>query len=257
MRSVVLVCLVIGALMPVQQSAADELKDDAVSRVAHSHHPDVAQAIARIYIKQTGLTRIRTALADHGRAAGLGKDWNASAPEWQDAESRLSTVIDDTLARRVEDPQWFYDALSRESSRIFNAEEADEVATHFASEGGRLQCELIDYKVVGEMLMTNYTFTNRIRQDVHGTEKEMAHLQELWWAQEPFKKRDFSQYPNAMHFAGGATGVKYVKMLVMQGVAALMTHINLVAGETTQSIAQAESEIDPFIARFQSRTIKQ
>jgi hypothetical protein len=235
---------------------ADALKDDAISRVAHSHHPDVAQAIARIYIKQTGLTRIRTALAAHGRAAGLGAGWNASAPEWQAAEAKMATLIDDALARGVEDPQWFFDALAEESARLLSAEEADEIATHFASDGGRMQSGLIDYKVVGEMLMTSYTFTNRIRHDVRGTEKEMSHLQELWWAQDPLKDRDFSKYPNAMHFAGGATGVKYVRMLVTQGVAALTSHINVVAEETTRSITKAEGDIDPFIAQYQARVVK-
>jgi hypothetical protein len=156
----------------------------------------------------------------------------------------------------VEDPQWFFDALTQETARFLSAEEADEIATHFTTEGGREQSSLIDYKVVGEMLMTNYTFTNRIRQDVRGTEKEMAHLQELWWAQEPFKERDFSRYPNAMRFAGGATGVKYVKMLITQGVAALMSHINIVAEETVRSVDNSGSAIDPYIAQYQARVVK-
>ncbi len=243
----------VTAFAQVHSACADELKYDAIYRVAHSQQPDVAQAIARIYVKQSGLTQIRAALAARGRAAKLGTSWNNGAPEWQAAETRMATIVEEVLTRRVENPQWFYEALSQELTQKFKAEEADEIATHLESEGGRLQAALIDYKVIGEMLMTQYTFTGRIRHDVPGTEKEMQRLQTLWWIQEPFKKRDFSEYPNAMRFAGGATGVKYVKLLVTQGVAALTSYIDQVAKETTQAVASSEADLALFVEQYRSR----
>jgi len=41
--------------------------------------------------------RVRQRLAEQGRALGLGKEWNASAPEWQDAERRIEPRIREAL----------------------------------------------------------------------------------------------------------------------------------------------------------------
>jgi hypothetical protein len=232
---------------------AKELKMDAISRAVHSHEPDVPQAIARIYIKQSVLTKVQEAMAAYGREHKLGRDWNATAPEWRAAETQVIAAVEAQLNRRIDDPQWFFDVLTNAAMPMLKAEDADEVATHFATEGGQLQVRLIDYKVLGELVMTSYSFTNRIQYNVPATEADMLHLQDLWFAQEPFKKRDFSGYPNVMKFAGGATGLKYMKMLVTQGVPSITGYIDQVAREVAREASLGDEQIAMFAAQYRSR----
>lgn len=41
--------------------------------------------------------QVRQRLIEQGRALGLGKEWNAAAPEWQDAERRIEPRIREAL----------------------------------------------------------------------------------------------------------------------------------------------------------------
>ncbi|MBI3527913.1 MAG: hypothetical protein HY067_08080 [Betaproteobacteria bacterium] len=115
---------------------ADDAKGQAVARLAASHDPEIPIAIGCVVIKQAGLKAIRAMLADRGLARGLGPDWNPAAPEWQAAEGQLAELVDDLIAVRLEDPAWFREGLGGAAADVLNAEEADEIATHFATEGG-------------------------------------------------------------------------------------------------------------------------
>ena len=105
-----------------------------------------------------------------------------------------------------------------------NAEEADEIATHFATDGGSKQRAVIELLLVGETLIANYTFTDRIRYDVKGSEREMERCRSVWWVTDHTKIYDFTPYPNAIRFATQDPGVKYCKMLAIQGIDAIKQH---------------------------------
>jgi len=250
-------CLALITLLAAASSAfgaTDALKDEAIARLAASHDPAIPLAIGRLYVKQAGLQSARTLLAERGKAEGLGADWSPRAPEWQGAEMQLTRVIDDLIARRVDDAAWFREAWAREAARFLNAEEADEIATHFSTEGGRQQRAVIELLLVGETLIANYTFTDRIRYNVKGSEHEMQQLQKVWWVTDHLKIYDFTPYPNAIHFATQDPGVKYCKMLAIQGIDALNRHYDAVVQEMTSALRQAGGEIDPYIAQYRART---
>ena len=235
-------------------AAADALKDDAIARLAASHDPTVAIAIGSLVVKQAGLDAIRSLLAQRGRAAGLGRDWNASAPEWQAAEARLLAIVDENIATQIRDPAWFYRDWAKQAAALLNAEEADDIADHFATPGGKEQRVVIELLLVGEMVMTNYSFTGRIRQNVKGSEPEMASMQAVWFEREPFRVRDFSGDQGAMRFASQPLGVRYVKMLAIQGVEAITAHIDAVVRGTVKSLRERQTDVDPMIAAFRDRT---
>ena len=60
---------------------------------------------------------------------------------------------------------------------------------------------MVELLLVGETLLANYTFTDRIRYGVKGSEREMEQLQRVWWVSDHKKIYDFSPYPNAIRFA--------------------------------------------------------
>jgi hypothetical protein len=245
----------IGAVFIVALSAwADDLKDDAVARLVAIHEPDVPVAVGRLAVKQAGLVAARSLLARRGREAGLDRGWNALAPEWQEAETRIAGTIDALIVRRIEDPAWVRAILTEQFARTLNGEEADEIATHFASGIGREQRIVIEVKVVGELLLANYTFTSRIDDTVRGSESEYARMQKVWSDREPFRVRNFDGDAGAQRFGTRNPGIKYVKMLAMQGVEGMIRHIDAVRDEAAEAVAAAD--IDVYIDAYRARSAK-
>ena len=233
-------------------AATDELKDQTIARLAASHDPEIPVAIGRIVVKQAGLKAIRQRLADEGRRRSLGPAWNREAPEWQAAERDAAAAIDAVIGARLEQGDWLQDGWARVAASVLNAEEADQIAAHFSTEGGREQRVVVELLIVGETVMANYTFTERLDYQVKGTEADVAKLQEIWWVREPFRVRDFSVYPGAMRFAGENPGVKYTKALAIQGIEVVTRRIDAAAAEAA---AQARAiDLDPFIETWRGRT---
>lgn len=236
------------------QWSEDELKREAVARVAESHDPALSVGIGRVYIKQAALITAREVLAERGRAAGLRQDeWNRETAQWQAAERELMQGVDEIIERQVARGAWVQEAWSELIAQTLSAEEADEVAVHFRSEGGQLQRQVIEW-FVGELTLQTYTFTDRLKYGVPGSEREMKDLQVATYER---KERfppiyDLTSYPDAVRFASVDPGVKYFKMMVMQGVHAVHVHLEQVADEVRAKIRARAALADPYIARARS-----
>jgi len=247
----VVLTAVLGAIGP---AAADALKDEAIARLAASHEPDVPLAVGRLAVKQAGLGAARTLLAQRGRDAGLGRGWNAAALEWNEAEAHFSRIVDGVIARGIEDPEWLRAIWTDQAARVLNAEEADEIATHFATLNGREQRIVVEVKVVGELLLASYTFTERISDRVPGSERDFASMQTVWAEREPFRVRNFEGDAGAARFGSRNPGVKYVRMLAIQGVDAMLGHINAVCAEAVRAVSDAAAQAAPFLETYRLRT---
>jgi len=193
-------------------------------------------------------------LAQRGRDAGLGRGWNAAALEWNEAEAHFSAIVDGVIARGIEDANWLRAIWADQAARVLNAEEADEIATHFATPNGREQRIVVEVKVVGELLLASYTFTERISDRVPGSEREFARMQMVWAEREPFRARNFEGDAGAARFGSRNPGVKYVRMLAIQGVDAMLGHINAVCAEAVRAVSDAAAQADPFIEAYRRRT---
>lgn len=164
----------------------------------------------------------------------------------------MADVIDDVIVTRLEQGAWMQEGWARVAAAVLNGEEADEIATHFATEGGREQRIVVELLIVGETVLANYTFTDRLDYRVQGTGAEIGRLQEIWWAREPFRVREFDKYPGAIRFAGENPGVKYTKALAIQGIEVITVRIDAAAAE---AVAQAEAiDLEPFTETWRGRT---
>jgi hypothetical protein len=255
MLRLLLAALIAAFTLPIGAAAddSDALKRRAIERLAASHDPSIVIGVGRVYVKQTALVRARAVIAEQGRAAGLGREWNAQEPEWQAAERQLMAQVDLTIGSEIEDPAWFRAAWGAQAAAVLNAEEADEIASHFATEGGALQRQVIELLLVGETLVANYTFTDRIRADVKGAEREIELLQKAWWVSDHRRIYDFTPYPNAVRFASQDPGVKYCKMLAIQGIDVVNRHFGAVAAGVTRRLEASGSQVDPYVAQFRER----
>jgi hypothetical protein len=232
-------------------SSDDELKRDAISRLVSSHDPALSVGIGRVYVKQAALDAARDLLTERGSAAGLRpSEWNLKTAQWQAAERELMQGVDELIQRQVASSAWVQEAWSELISQTLDAEQADEIAVHFRSEGGQLQRQVIEW-FVGELTLQTYTFTDRLKYGVPGSEEEMKDLQVVTYER---KERfppiyDLTSYPDAVRFASGDPGVKYFKMMVMQGVHAVHVHLEQVAEEARARIRARAVLADPYIAR--------
>lgn len=246
----VVAALTAAVLVSAPAAAEDEedLKQDAVSRLVESHDPALSVYIGRVYVKQAALRAARDLLDVRGQAAGLSREqWNLRSPDWQGAEHELTQGVDQIIQREVANPAWVQAAWSELASKTLNAEEADEVAVHFQSEGGELQRRVIEW-FVGELTLQTYTFTDRLKYGVPGSEEEMRDLQEVTYARIFRGVQDFTRYPDAVRFASRDPGVKYFKMMVIQGVHAVHVHLEAAADKARALIRSRAALADPYIA---------
>jgi hypothetical protein len=229
-----------------------ELKRDAIERLIDSHDPALSVGIGRVYVKQAALLAARELLRERGRAAGLASEhWNVQTEPWRAAERELMQGMDALIQRKVARGMWVREAWSALAAQTLSAEEADEIAVHFQTEGGGLQRRVIEW-FVGELTLQTYTFTDRLKYGVPGSEQEMRDLQIATYERIFHGIQDFTGYPGAMRFASQDPGVKYMKMMVMQGVHAVHLHLEAVADEARATIRARAALADPHIARARS-----
>ncbi len=246
--------VVAGFFVPVahaEDQSKEELKRDAVSRVVEAHDVALPVYIGRVYVKQAALTAARDLLAQKGNAAGLDrKSWNMDSPQWHSAERELMQGTDALIQRKVASGFWVQEAWSEQVATILNGEEADEIAVHFRSEGGELQRRVIEW-FVGELTLQTYTFTDRLKYGVPGSEQEMRDLQiATSEAKSHFAPiYDLTKYDNNMRFAASEAGIKYFKMMAIQGVGLVHEHLELVAEEARKTIHARAALVDPFIEK--------
>jgi hypothetical protein len=245
--------LLLFSILITGQVFADEFKDQAVSRLAHSLDPVMPVALGKAVVRQAALLRARELLSEYGRRADLDEGWNASAPEWQAAEDALMQDALKLIGARIERPEWFYAVLRREIANVLDAEEADYIATHFTTRSGNEQRLLLEMRVVGEILMTNYTFTNRLDYSVPGLQDDLIELQTAYWELEPRRVRDFMDDPQAIKFAGQAAGLKYTRMLAISGVNGFVVHIDSVAALAREAIDNAEPLVEDYAEAYRRR----
>lgn len=239
------------AAFAAEEPGEQELKRDAVSRVVEAHDVALPVYIGRVYVKQAALTAARDLLAEKGKAAGLDrKKWNVNSPQWQDAEGELMQGTDVLIQRKVASGYWVREAWSEQVGTLLNGEEADEIAVHFRSEGGELQRRVIEW-FVGELTLQTYTFTDRVKYGVRGSEQEMRDLQVATYeAKSHFAPiYDLTKYDNTMRFASSEAGIKYFKMMAIQGVNLVHQHLEEVAEEARKTIRSRAAVVDPHIEK--------
>jgi hypothetical protein len=242
---------IMSAAVAADDQSREELKRDAVSRLVEAHDVALPVYIGRVYVKQAALTAARELLARKGKAAGLdAKEWNLDAPLWQGAERALMAGTDELIQRKVASGFWVQEAWSEQVASVLNGEEADEIAVHFRTEGGELQRRVIEW-FVGELTLQTYTFTDRLKYGVPGSEQEMKDLQVATYeAKSHFAPiYDLTKYDGTMRFANSEAGIKYFRMMAMQGVGILHAHLESVANQARQAIASRAALIEPYIER--------
>ena len=227
-------------------------KEDAVERVVDSHDFTLVLGVGRFYLKQSAIKSARRLLAQWGRDAGLGAGWNFDAPQWQGAEAVLLGHASALQAQRFDHTAWIGQTWHEYVSRSFDGEQADVIASHFQTEGGRLQRQLLDW-YMGETMLFNYSFTDRLDSTLRGSEAELLELQRATHPRIPVGDIFFaSKYPDAFNFVAKGPGFEYAKMLSIPLAGALIRHIDDLARDVDIDLAGRHDEVQPFLDAYKA-----
>jgi hypothetical protein len=244
-----------NALLGVAADAeSEQYRREAIDRVIDSHDFTLMVGAGRLYLRQMALKTANRLVGTWGREAGLGLDWHPQLQAYRDAERTLLERSERLMARRFDNEVWIREAWSAYVSSRFSGEEADHIADHFETEGGRTQRRLMDW-FLGEFVLFNYTFTDRIQYDMPGAQDELRRLQRA--AQERMPREDVnfsSRYEDTLAFIGRDPGLKYWKMLAIPLLGEIMRHIDSVAREIEAEMRAGRGEVQPLIDSFAARS---
>jgi hypothetical protein len=242
-----------------QQEETEEYTRQAVERVVESHDNTLLLGGGKLMIKQAAVRAARRLLSEWGREAGLGGEWWDDAPEYRAAKTELLTVADTTIQRRYASGTWLKETWSQYTGNELNGEEADIIATHFETEGGQKVRMLMDW-YLGEMVLFNYTFTDRFEYELKDAERELKALQEEANKRLPREDVEFSsRYPESFKFLNCSPdgrycpGVKYWKMLIYPLLGEVIRYIDATSGEIETQMRAKRPMVQAYIEQFKTR----
>jgi hypothetical protein len=254
--------LLVSAPLSLAQAAEDgeAAKRDAVHRVVEAHDTQLLLGGGQLMIKQAAIRSARKLLGEWGREAGLGGEWWDNAPEYRAAKAELLGIADDMLAQRYLSGAWLQETWTAYTAREFDGEEADTLATQFQTEGGRQLRMLMDW-YLGEMVLFNYTFTDRFEYELKESEAELRALQQAAQKRIPREDIEFTgRYPDTFRFVACSPdsrycpSIKYWKMLIYPMIGEVFRYIDGLSAEIETSMRARRSDVDRHVQAFKVRT---
>lgn len=252
-----------GAVTAAEDKAAEDAdRRDAAQRVAKVHDEALIIGAARLITKQLALRLARDLLAAWGKDAGLGKTWQEDVAEWKDAEAVLMAETATQPIALLANDGWVKDIRAEYVARNFAGEDADTIARHFSSDGGREQLAMIDW-FMGEMTLFNYTYTGRFKYDLKGAEAELKELQRVAQPRIPGKdneigfstrNREAFQFVACSPESRYCVGPRYSKMIAIPLQGAIIRHIDEVGAGIKAAMESRRAAVQPFLDAFKARS---
>ena len=153
---------------------------------------------------------------------------------------------------------WLTQAWTEYTARELDGEQADTIATHFQTEGGQKLRMLMDW-YLGEMVLFNYTFTDRFEYELKESERELHALQREAQKRIPREDVEFSsRYPEAFYFIAChpegryCPGVKYWKMLAIPLLGGIFRYMDGLSADIEARMRAQRPEIQPLIDAFKA-----
>jgi len=240
------------------QEEREQHTREAVERVVESHDTTLLIGAGNLMIKQSAVRSARRLLREWGHEAGLAGEWWDDAPQYRAAKAELLKVADATIQRRYASGAWLKEAWYEYTARELNGEEADVIANHFQTEGGRKVRMLMDW-YLGEMVMFNYTFTDRFEYELQDAERELKALQQEAQKRIPVEDIEFtSRYPESFQFLACSgenrycPGVKYWKMLIYPLVGEIIRYIDSVSADIEAQMRAQRPAVERYIEAFKA-----
>lgn len=157
---------------------------------------------------------------------------------------------------------WVKDIRAEYVANAFAGEDADTIATHFATEGGKAQLAMMDW-FMGEMTLFNYTYTGRFKYDLKGAEAELKELQRAAQPRIPGKDNELefsTKHREAFQFVACSpesrycVGPRYSRLLAIPLQGAIIRHIDSVGAGIKAAMEARRAAVQPFLDAFKARS---
>lgn len=254
-------CAALALALWTGVAAADTDTDraDAVSRVVDSHDTTLLLGGGLLMVKQSAIRSARKLLTEWGREAGLRGEWWDDAAEYRAAKAALLQGADEILQSQYVSGAWLKEVWTQYTARELDGEQADTVATHFQTEGGKKLRQLMDW-YLGEMVLANYTFTDRFDYELKDSERELIALQKEAQKRIPREDIEFtSRYPDTFQFVACSPdsrycpSLKYWKMLIYPLMGEIFRYTDSIGVQIEADMRKRKPQVDAYIAEFKAR----
>jgi len=251
----------LASLVFAQSNGEDQEanKREAVQRVVESHDTTLLLGGGRLMIKQAAVRSARRLLREWGQEAGLRGEWWDDAPEYRASKAELLSLADATIERSYASGAWLKTIWYEYTAKELNGEAADQIAEVFKTEGGRRTRMLMDW-YLGEMILFNYTFTDRFDYELADAERELKALQVEAQKRLPREDVEFtSRYPEAFQFLACSPdsrycpGPKYWKMLILPLMGEVIRYVDRISADIEAEMRSKRPYVLDQIKAFKAR----
>ena len=219
------------------------------------HDLDTSISIGNYYLKQESLVSIRGYLAQLGRDENLGDRWHAGNRWWQQAEEALLKNMMDQVDRDFSSLEWLQPQWVDLFAEVFSEDEIDTLVSHFRTEVGGKQVQIIDHTVSTHVMMT-LSFSDKLKT-VPGIENERARMQKLWNGEDERMRFSIQDAANAdgQAFALSPLGKKYFTTAILNLTGIVSRRIDQIAIQRPEAVKRYGESVRPFVEGFKREPV--
>lgn len=227
-------------------------KKQQIDQLIGLHDLTTSVTIGNYYLKQEALVAIRSLLTRLGKEEKLGPDWNPHDAQWQRAEQMLLQPVMAKVAAEFTSLDWLRPRWEELDEREFSGEELDILLTHFNSEIGRKQAQIIDHTVSTQVIMT-LSFSGKLK-DIPGVQKERSRMQNVWNKEDDDMRFSIQGTANAegQRFAYSALGKKYFVTAILKLTGIINERLDQLVPALQKEVDARADDIRPLLQEFKS-----
>jgi hypothetical protein len=221
-----------------------------VEELISLHDLGTTVSIGHYYLKQESLVSIRSYLGQVGRDQQLGIRWTPANVWWQKAEQTLLATMMDDVDRDFSNLQWLRPDWTELFAETFSDEEVAALVSHFRTETGSKQVQIIDHTVSTQVMMT-LSFAGKL-SPMPGIEEERARMQALWNEEDERMRFSIQGAANAegQAFALSPLGKRYFTTVILNLTGMVNQRIDEIATQRPDRIQLHGDSVLPFVEGF-------
>ncbi|UCH46821.1 MAG: hypothetical protein JSU95_12015 [Betaproteobacteria bacterium] len=251
MRAVSLTVFVaiFSALFCLSDTVAGQ-SNPKVEELISLHDLGTTVSIGHYYLKQESLVSIRSYLGQVGHDERLGDRWQPDDRWWQKAEQALLATMMDDIDRDFSDLAWLRPGWAELFANTFSDEEIAALVSHFRTETGGKQVQIIDHTVSTQVMMT-LSFAGKL-SPMPGIEEDRARMQALWNEEDERMRFSIQGAANGegQAFALSPLGKRYFTTVILNLTGMVNQRMDEIAVQRVDEVRLHGDSVRPFVEGF-------
>ena len=251
MRAVSLTVFVVilSTLANLSDTVAGQ-SNQKVEELISLHDLGTTVSIGQYYLKQQSVVSIRSYLGQVGRDQQLGDRWQPENSWWRQAEQKLLATMMDEVDREFASLDWLRPEWTKLFANTFSDEEVAALISHFRTNTGSKQVQIIDHTVSTQVMMT-LSFAGKLNP-MPGIEEDRARMQKLWNEEDERMRFSIQGAANAegQAFALSPLGKRYFTTVILNLTGMVNQRIDDIAAQKPAEVQLHGDSVRPFVEGF-------